>query len=90
MDDFTRHLNESLKEPEFKKEWDKLDARYKIIELFIDLRNQYKLTQAEFAKKIGTTQSVVSRIENGNVNVGVGFLQKVAEAFGKHLEIKIA
>ena len=32
---------------------------------------QYKLTQAELAKKLGTTQTVISRIENGSVNVGI-------------------
>ncbi len=32
--------------------------------------------------KIGTTQAVISRIENGNVNIGIDTIQKIAKAFG--------
>ncbi len=66
MDDFQKHLQESLKDEAFR-------AEYEVKEL----RIQYKLTQAELAKKLGTTQTVVSRIENGSVNVGIDFLQKL-------------
>jgi len=51
---------------------------------------QYKLNQSELAKKLGTTQTVISRIENGSVNVGIDFLQKVASTFDKKIEIKVA
>jgi transcriptional regulator with XRE-family HTH domain len=56
----------------------------------VGLRVQYKLSQADLAKKLNTTQAVISRIENGSVNIGVDFLQKVATAFGKTIEIKVA
>jgi predicted transcriptional regulator len=90
MSDFKKHLNKSLEDEEFKKEWDKLELRYAVVEQLIKLRNAYNLSQTELAKKIGTTQAVISRIENGTVNVGIDFLAKVAKAFDKKIEINIS
>ncbi|NCD11106.1 MAG: XRE family transcriptional regulator [Epsilonproteobacteria bacterium] len=90
MDDFQKHLTESLKDDSFKEAYDKKDLRFKVIDILVGLRIQYKLTQAELAKRLGTTQTVISRIENGSVNVGIDFLQKVANAFDKKIEIKVA
>ena len=89
MDDFQKLLNDELQNPEFKKEWDNLELRYNIIKQLIKLRNGYNLTQTELAKKIGTTQAVISRIENGTVNIGIDFLEKVARAFNKKVELHI-
>ena len=89
MDDFEKKLNEKLKNPSFKKEWDSLDLRYKIIEQLIKLRNSYNLSQAQLAKKIGTTQAVISRIENGTTNIGIDFIDRIARAFDKKVELEI-
>ena len=37
-----------------------------IAEMIVDARKTVHLTQSELAKKVGTTQSVISRIESGN------------------------
>jgi len=89
MDNLNKFLNEKLKEPEFKKEWDKLELRYIFIKEFIKIRSTYNLSQAQLAKKLNTTQSVISRIENGNVNISLDFLDKLARAFDKKVEIKL-
>jgi len=87
MDDFNKLLKEELKNPEFKQEWDNLELRYAIVKQLIKLRNSYNLSQSELAKRIGTTQAVISRIENGSVNVGVDMINRIAKSFGKHIEI---
>ena len=89
MSDFRKHLDKSLEDETFKKEWDNLELRYAVVEQLIKLRNVYNLSQTELAKKIGTTQAVISRVENGTVNVGIDFLAKVAKAFDKKIEINI-
>lgn len=89
MDDFQKHLQESLKDEAFRAEYEARELRYKVIDILAGLRIQYKLTQAELAKKLGTTQTAVSRIENGSVNIGIDFLQKLATAFDKKVEIKV-
>ena len=35
MSDFRKHLNEKLKDEEFKKEWDKLEPKYKTMKQLI-------------------------------------------------------
>lgn len=46
----------------------------------------YDLTQKEFAKRIGVSQSYLSSMENGKVEVGAAILLRVAEQCGKSIE----
>lgn len=89
MSDLQKYLKEQLKDPEFKKEWDSLELRYAVIKQLIKLRNAYNLSQAQLAEKLNTTQAVISRIENGSVNIGIDFLDRLAKAFDKKVEIKL-
>ncbi len=85
LDDY---LAKQLKDPKFKKEWDKLEPQYQITRELIKARIEGKISQRELAKKAKTTQAVLSRIENMTVNPSIGLLQKIATALGKNLEIK--
>lgn len=38
------------------------------------------LTQQALAKTVGTTQKVISRIENADVNIGIDLLNRIAES----------
>ena len=89
MSDFRKHLKDELKNDDFKQEWEQNELRYKIIKQLIKLRNAYNLSQTELAKKIGTTQAVISRIENGTTNRGVDFLDRIAKAFNKKINLEI-
>ncbi len=89
MSDFRKHLEESLKDEEFKQEWENLELRYAVIKQLIKLRNSYNLSQAELAKKLNTTQAVISRIENGTVNIGIDFIERLAKAFDKKVEFRL-
>lgn len=85
LDDY---LKEQLKNPRFKKEWDKLDPQYQITRALIKARIEGKISQRELAKRAKTTQAVLSRIENMTVSPSVGLLHRIASALGKNLEIK--
>ncbi|MEJ2500764.1 MAG: helix-turn-helix transcriptional regulator [Campylobacterales bacterium] len=89
MSELQALIKEQLKNEEFKREWDRLEPRYQVIRQLLKLRIKYDLTQKQFAEKVGTTQAVISRIENGNVNIGIDFLERVAKAFGKRVEVKL-
>jgi len=78
-----------LKNKEVKRELEINAAEYKIIEEIITARREKNLTQNELAKLIGTKQSNISRLESGNYNPTVDFLQKIASAMDKKLEIRI-
>ncbi len=49
---FRETLNEQLKDPEFKKEWEATEAEFQIIRAIIDAQEK-KLTQEEFAEITG-------------------------------------
>lgn len=83
-------LKEQLKDPEFKKEWDKSEPAYQAGRALIQARIDAKMSQKKLAKLAKTTQAVISRIENMTVNPSISLLHKIARAFGKRLEIKFA
>ena len=85
---FDDYLKEQLKDPEFKKEWDKGDVTYQITREIIKARIASKASQRELAKTARTTQAVISRLENMTVSPTVKMLQRIAAAFGKKLQIK--
>ncbi len=53
------------------------------------LRRLAKMTQAEVAAAMGTTQSAISRAETGQVMPSVGFLERYAWAAGRMLAMDI-
>ena len=77
-----------LKNPEVKKEYDKMDVLYEIKKQIIKFRIEQGLSQKELAEKIGTKQSAISRLENDDYNPSIEFLDKVANALDKKLEIR--
>ncbi|MFA6534441.1 MAG: helix-turn-helix transcriptional regulator [Patescibacteria group bacterium] len=86
--DFDDYLAEQLKDPEFRKWYDyygkQLETAYQILQL----RRQKKMSQATLAKKIGTTQSNLARLEAGNQNFTVGMMNKIAKALDRELKIE--
>lgn len=88
MDDFDRYLNEQMKDPDFKKEWDENEARYQLMMMVFRARNEEQLTQSELAERTGLRQSNISRIENGQSMPSIATLAKIAQGLGKRLEIR--
>jgi len=86
--DFEVWEKESLKNPKIKAEYDKLQPEFALIQAVIDARVKKGVTQEELAKRIGTKQSVISRLESGRANPSVAFLKKLANALHSHLQIK--
>ena len=78
-----------LKNKEVQNELKKNEAEYKIIEDIILARKKKNLSQKELAELIGTRQSNISRLEHGNYNPSLDFLNKIAQAMGKQLEVRI-
>ena len=87
MDDLDRFLNEQLKDPEFKAEWERIQPEYEIMRSLIDVRIKLNLTQKELAERSGVRQSNISRIENGTASPTVATLQALAAGMGKRLHI---
>lgn len=86
--DFKTYLNKQLKNPEFKKHYDDAGKQLQIAYQIMQLRKQQGISQSELAKKIGTTQSNVARIEAGQQNFTTATLQKIATVFKRDLRIE--
>lgn len=86
---FSKHKAEMLKDPEFKKAYDTLEPEYAVIRAVLKKRIASKMSQKDLAKKLGTKQSAISRLESGTYNPTLSFLKKLSIALGSKLEIKI-
>ena len=76
-----------LQDPEIKKAYDALEPEFALASAIIQKRIDKKMTQADLAKKMGTKQSAVSRLESGAYNPSFAQLQKVAKALDSKLKI---
>ncbi|KKP79886.1 MAG: Helix-turn-helix domain protein [Candidatus Levybacteria bacterium GW2011_GWB1_35_5] len=89
MKDWNDFKKELLQDPEVKKGYDDLELEYSIIAQVIQKRLDRGLSQKQLAEKIGTKQSAISRLEGGNSNPSVAFLEKVSKALGGKLQVSI-
>ncbi|MCR4418614.1 MAG: helix-turn-helix transcriptional regulator [Clostridia bacterium] len=87
MLDYRDALREELKDPHFKAAWDEFDLEYQVAGLLVKLRAEAGLSQEELARRIGTTQSAIARMESGKVVPRLESLAKIAQACGKRLEL---
>ena len=85
---FDDYLQEQLKDPEFKKEWDDIQPEMDIIRAMIDARIEQNLTQKELATRTGIDQADISKLENGTRNPSLKLLKKLASGLGMQLKIE--
>lgn len=53
------------------------------------LRTKSKMTQKQLAKLVGTTPSVISRLENADYSGhSLNMIQRIASALGRHVDIR--
>ena len=57
----------------------------KIATLISQVRKDRGLTQAQFAEKLGTSQSAINRIEGGKQNLSMEMLARISEVLDKNL-----
>ena len=88
MSEFRELLNEQLKEPEFKKEWNDIQPEMDVIRAMIDARIKQNLTQKELAARTGIDQADISKLENGTRNPSLKMLKRLAAGMGMALKIE--
>ena len=76
-----------MEDPTFAEEYARVDEEYALIEALVRARAGAKLTQAELARRLGTTQSAVARLEGGRVSPSFRTLRRYAEATGTRLTV---
>jgi predicted transcriptional regulator len=73
---------ELLAKPAVKAEYDVLADGFATAHEMIAARTRAGLSQAEVAQRMGTTQSVVARLESGRRPPALRTVQRVAQAVG--------
>ncbi len=61
------------------------EANEKIGSLIYQIRQERGLTQAAFAKRLGTSQSAVNRIEHGHQNLSLETLGRISDVLNKQI-----
>ncbi len=71
----------------YREAFDRLGPEFELSRCLIEARTRARLTQAELAARMKTTQSVVARLESGRSHPSTKTLEKVAKATGNRLRI---
>ena len=88
MSDFRNYLNDQLKDPAFKAEWEALQPELSLVQAMIDARKTSGLTQKELSERTGIAQADISKLENGNANPSLRTLQRLAAGMGMQVKIE--
>lgn len=88
LTNYEEYIRKQLKKPSLSNVFTEESLRLKVAYQILELRQKNEYTQSELAKKIGTTQSVVARIEQGRENISVDRLDAIARIFGKRIEVE--
>lgn len=90
-DDLDKHIQKGKKtDKNFSEDFDSGYQELKIGFLLRSARHKSGITQEELARRLRTSKSAISRIENHAEDVRVSTLRRVAEALGKKLRIVIS
>lgn len=78
-----------MKDPEYKQAYEALEPEFAIARAIIDARIKRKISQKELAKRMGTGQAVVSRLEGANASPSLSLIKRLASALNLKLELRL-
>lgn len=85
-----RKLHErDMANPKYKTAYESLEAEFSLINALIGARKRADLSQAQLAKRMGTTESVISRLESGRVKPSTRTLERYAKATGHVVRLSL-
>lgn len=87
---FKKIAEEWKEDSEYRQEYENLKSEFEVARELIHARARAHLTQAEVAKRMGTTQSVIARLESGTKSINIRTLEKYARATGSHLHVRLS
>jgi len=74
--------------PELRQAYEESEPAYLLASAMLRARSDLGITQAELARRMGTSQSVVSRLENMDSSPTLRTVVKVAKALGCEVELR--
>ncbi|MFQ5347961.1 MAG: helix-turn-helix domain-containing protein, partial [Rhodothalassiaceae bacterium] len=80
---------EMLADAAVRAAYEALEDEFAIIDALVRARARAGLSQAELARRMGTTQSAIARLEGGKVMPMIATLRRYAEATGSRLSFRM-
>lgn len=80
---------ELMKDPGFRREYEKLEPEFQIARQIIGARLRRKMSQERLARLVGTGQAVISRLEGMNARPSLSLLERVARALNTKITVAI-
>jgi ribosome-binding protein aMBF1 (putative translation factor) len=78
-----------LANPEVRAEYDALAPEFEIATELVKARLRAGLSQAELARRMGTSQSTIARLESGQTLPSTKTLLRYAEATGSKFHLRL-
>ena len=90
MSDLDRYIETRTEwEPDFASVVEQEYENLRIGELIRNLREEHHLSQEQLAKRLNTTKSAISRLENHADSIRLSTLERVAKVFDRKVKITI-
>jgi transcriptional regulator with XRE-family HTH domain len=90
MTNFDRYLNKQLQNCDFAERYKSAGEAWDIALQLTTLREEQGISQAELARRAGTTQQQISRLESPSYEGhSLSMLRRVAEALGSHVKVTL-
>jgi len=74
-------------DPAYRAGWDKTARRHALASKIRTLRQERGLSQQELARRVGTSQAAIARLELGGAEPRLETLERIAEAFDMNLAL---
>lgn len=84
---WTALRKELMSNPGVKKSYEDLQPEFAIVQAIIDARVKKKISQEELARRMGTGQAVISRLENANAKPSLSLIRRLAHALDLKVEL---
>jgi ribosome-binding protein aMBF1 (putative translation factor) len=79
-----------LSDPEANAEYERLGPIFAVVGEMVDARQSAGLTQAELACRMGTSQSVIARLESARHMPTFDLISRYARALDRRIEVHLA
>lgn len=86
---FEQFKKRLLAKPGVRKAYEELQPEFAIARAIIDARIKNKISQEELARKMGTGQAVISRLEGANASPSLSLIKRLANALGLKVELRL-
>ena len=90
MKTYSQFKKEALKNKKIQAAYEAFGPEFEITAALIKRRLEKGFTQQELAKRVGTKQSAIARLESGTYNPSIHLLKKVTHALDARLKITVS